>query len=174
MSLSKEDVKLITGIIAKQAKQSKKEAHHDEQDHRLRNTQLLLREYPKLQAHVDADPEAFIQEPDLYEALTGVKVEDRELAKYNIKTVQLMRYVNAILASYKQVCQGGDESEHRRWDMVYQRYLAPKRMTQQQLADHWKINQSGVSRELTKAMQDLSVMLFGVVGLQDFIDCWIA
>lgn len=174
MTLSKEDVNLITGVIAKQVKQAKRQNNREEKDHRLRNTQLLLREYPKLKAHVGADPETFIQDPDLYEILTGVKVSDHALAKYNIKTVQLMRYVDAILAAYEQVCKGGDTYDRRRWSIVEDSYLAPKRLTQNQQAEKWNIDRSRVSREQQKAAQELSVMLFGVVGLSDFIDCWIA
>lgn len=171
--LSKEQIELITHAVAKE--QAKQHRHRVtvEKDERLRNTKILLREYTKLKAHVDSNPEAYLSS-DEYETLTGKQVEEHELAKYHVKTAHLMCFVDNILDAYRAWCLGGSAVERRRWHIVADSWLSGKRLTTTAQGEKWNIDHSLITREQTKAVQDLSVMLFGVAGLEDFLAQWIA
>lgn len=172
ISLTKPQLEsLIDSILDRRSKQKKRQ-HHDEEDRRLRNTQILMREFPKLKAHLDSDPKSYI-DPDTYEMIAGTTVSEHQLAKYQYKTTELMKYVNQALADYKHVCEGGDESEVRRWSILYDSYLAEKRLTATQIAKKLGVDRTTISRERQKAIQAVSVHLFGIYGLGDFIDHWI-
>lgn len=171
--LNQEQLSVITAEVIKNLDREKTKQVAEEKDYRLRNTQILLHEYPKLKAHAVSQPEQFIDE-DEYEMVTGVKISDHELAKYNVKTKHLMEYVDTIIDAYRSVCLGGDVADKRRWQIIYDSYLADKRVGMKALTLKWKVDKSTISRERSKAIQDLSVMLFGVAGLRDFLKEWIA
>lgn len=171
--LNQEQIKTITAEVIKNLDREKRKRISAEKDYRLRNTQILIREYPKLKAHADSQADEFISD-DEYELITGVKIEEHELAKYHVKTKHLMDYVDTTLEAYHQVCLGGDESDKRRWMIIYESYLCNKRIGMTSLAKKWHVDKSTISRERTQAIQDLSVMLFGVAGLADFLKEWIA
>lgn len=171
--LNQEQMQVITNEVIKSLNHEKRKRVSNEKDYRLRNTQILIREYPKLKAHAKSQPEQFVND-DEYEMLTGVKIEDHELAKYHVKTEHLMEYVDLILDAYKSVCLGGDESDQRRWWLIYDSYLGDCRLSTKEQTRKWNVDRTTISRERMKAIQDLSVMLFGVAGLSDFLKEWIA
>lgn len=171
--LSREQMRLITTEVIKHLNQEKRKRVKAEKDYRLRNTQILVKEYPKLKAHVASQPEKFVSD-DEYEMVTGVKISDHELTKYNVKTKHLMAYVDMILEAYQQVCLGGGPSDKRRWWILQDSYFNDQRLGMHALSNKWHVDKSTISRERAKAIQDLSVMLFGVAGLRDFLKEWIA
>lgn len=171
--LNQEQMQVITNEVIKSLNREKRKRVSTEKDYRLRNTQILIREYPKLKAHAKSQPEKFVND-DEYEMLTGVKIEDHELAKYHVKTEHLMEYVDLIIDAYKHFCLGGDESDQRRWWLLYDSYLSDSRLGMKEQTQKWCVDKSTISRERTKAIQDLSVMLFGVAGLSDFLKEWVA
>lgn len=171
--LSKEQLSIITSEVIKNLDHEKRKRVTAEKDSRLRNTRILVRSYPKLKAHTATQPEVFLDD-DIYEMITGVKISDHELARYHIKTKHLLEYVDTILAAYKQVCLGGDESDKRRWQIMYDTYLSDHRLRMADQANKWNVDKSTISRECAKAIQELSVTMFGIAGLADFLSDWIA
>ncbi|WP_416353913.1 hypothetical protein ACNAN0_03820 [Agrilactobacillus fermenti] len=150
--------------------QSQKKKEH--KDFRLRNTKILLREYRKLKAHVDIAPEAMIT-PDEYKLLSGGHQDISTLQRYKISTKHLLQFVDAILKAYKDYCQAGDRFDQRRWQIINRMYLAKERQTLATLGDYYHIDSSVVGKERNKAVQDLSIMLFGMQGLDDFFDTYL-
>lgn len=177
MIISNEERAAIVAEVRLQLKSEweleRKHLEKEEHDKRLRNTEILLVNYKKLKAHVDTNPERFIT-ADEYETYTGVKLTNHELPKYKIKTQHLLHYVDMILHAYSSYCLGGDDSEQRRWSILYNTYLAEHRLKDNTMKVDWQVDRSTISRERRKAIQDLSVMLFGVAGLSDFLAHWIS
>lgn len=173
MTLSKDDVHKIACAVVAETKRTAKHDRVAEHDERLRNTKMLLKEYPKLKAHVRANPEVYLTD-DEYKMLTGVEPQPRELAKYHVKTHHMLEYVDQLLDAYKAYCLGGTENERRRWRIIEDSYLSSKRLTNVKQAEKWGVVESRIRQEQTQAAQELSVMLFGVAGLKDFLDQWLA
>lgn len=173
MSLSKAEVQRIAHAVVVESNKTRREAKAAERDDRLRNTKLLLKEYPKLKAHVEANPEVFLTD-DEYKMLTGVEPKPRELAKYHVKTHHMLQYVDQLLSAYEAYCKGGTEVDQRRWTIVEDSYLKTPRLSTVKQAKKWGIVESRIRQEQTQAAQELSVMLFGVAGLKDFLEQWLA
>lgn len=173
MSLSKDEVKRIAHAVVLESSRANRRARVSERDERLRNTRILLKEYSKLKAHVNANPEVYLTD-DEYKMLTGVAPEPRALAKYHVKTHHMLQYVDQLLAAYEAFCKGGTETERRRWYIVEDSYLRTPRLSNVAQAKKWGVVESRIRQEQTQAAQELSVMLFGVAGLKDFLDQWLA
>ncbi len=173
MPLSKDEIKAIGKAVAAEVTREHKTRTKQEQDYRLRNTGILLREYRKLEAHVQANPESYLSS-DEYEALSGRHIEEHDLARYHVKTKNLMHYVDNALEAYKALCQGGDGFDHRRWTILYEYWLGPHKTSQTTLSARFDVDHTTIGRELSRATQDISVILFGVAGLEDFLKTWVA
>ena len=173
MPLSKDEIKAIGKAVAAEVTREHKTRTKQEQDYRLRNTGILLREYRKLEAHVQANPESYLSS-DEYEMLTGRAVADHDLAKYHVKTRKLMRYVDNALGAYRAMCDNSETSDQRRWNILYRHLLCQETASQAELAKYYSVDRTTISRELNRAMQDVSVILFGVAGLEDFLKTWVA
>jgi hypothetical protein len=171
--LSKDDVHRIAREVVAESKRSSRHDRIAERDERLRNTRILLKEYPKLKAHVLANPDVYLTD-DEYKMLTGVEPQPREIAKYHVKTNHMLQYVDQLLDAYKAYCLGGTENDRRRWQIIEDSYLSTTRLTNVKQAEKWGIVESRIRQEQTQAAQELSVMLFGVAGLKDFLDHWLA
>lgn len=144
-----------------------------EKDYRLRNTKILLREYRKLKTHVEIAPEKNVND-DEYKLLTGGKQSLDTLVKYKISTEHLLQYIDCILYAYKNYCKLGNDIEKRRWDIIDKMYLAPKKSSMTELSKRYNLDHSVISRNRNKGIQDLSIMLFGVWGLDDFFDTYLS
>lgn len=173
MALTKAEVDRIAHAVVALNNRHSRQAQKEERDERLRNTKILLKEYPKLKAHVEANPEVFLTD-DEYKMLTGVSPEPRELAKYHVKTHHMLQYVDQLLSAYEAYCKGGTEMDCRRWTIVEDSYLKTPRLSTVKQAKKWGVVESRIRQEQTTAAQELSVMLFGVAGLKDFLDQWLA
>jgi hypothetical protein len=171
--LNKEQIGEITHAVIVELGKQNRHSRRMELDERKRNTKMLLREYRKLKAHVDANPEVYLTD-DEYKMLTGVAPEPRDLAKYHVKTQHMLQYVDQILRAYEATCKAGTSVEQRRWQIVEDSYIAEHRVSNFHQANRWGVDESIIRKQQTTAAQELSVMLFGVAGLKDFLDQWLA
>ncbi|MCH4171916.1 MAG: hypothetical protein LKF36_11885 [Lactobacillus sp.] len=169
MATDTELVKKVAAEVRRQKSLDRKE----ERDFRLRNTKILLREYRKLKAHIAIAPEEDIT-PDEYKLLSGGHQDLSALMKYKISTKRIMNYVDLILENYEGYCKRGDYYEKRRWDIIERLYLSETKQSLSNLARYYNLDQSVLGKERNKAIQDLSIMLFGIRGLDDFFDSYIA
>ena len=140
-------------------KQFKKRAFH--------NTRLLMREYHKLKAHNEVVKEHI-------EAVQGTFWEHRWLnldilMQNKARTVKLMRHVDIALDVYKSICLSSDKNEERRkWRVLNKKYIEFPIMSEEKLAEQLNVDRSTISRANKEALEDLSVLLFGV----DMINEW--
>ncbi|GAF41139.1 hypothetical protein FC83_GL000926 [Agrilactobacillus composti DSM 18527 = JCM 14202] len=166
------DNEVVQKVLAEVQRQ-RSQKRDEEKDFRLRNTKILLREYRKLKTHIAIAPEDEIT-PDEYKLLSGGHQDISSLMKYKISTKRLMRYVDSILDAYEGYCKSGDSYDNRRWVIIDSMYLGDKRLKISQLADMYCVDRSIISKEQSKAIQDLSIMLFGIRGLDDFFDTYLS
>ncbi|MCH4170679.1 MAG: hypothetical protein LKF36_05565 [Lactobacillus sp.] len=165
------DKELVDKVLAEFQRQ-KAQGQKEERDFRLRNTKILLREYRKLKAHIAIAPEEEIT-PDEYKLLSGGHQDLSALMRYKISTKRIMHYVDSILEAYEAYCQRGDYYDKRRWGIIQRLYLTEPKQTLASLAQYYNIDPSVLGKERNRAIQDLSIMLFGIRGLDDFFDTYI-
>lgn len=166
--LTKNQIELITVLASEVAiKQFKAEItkhKKQEKDWRLRNTKLLLTNYRRLKAHVE-DIENQIDE---YEN-TIFNLEEltlETLMKYKLKTAKMMRHFERMLAHFEYDCTRGTDEDRRRYKVIYYRYLSPEKMTISQLCELFNVEKGTIYRDTKIAINDLSVLLFGVASIE--------
>lgn len=144
------------------------------------NTKLLLQHYRSLNAHYanavwesdDYEPDEFIDIMDLMNSkcYPDTVVVDT-IKKSSEKTRIIMRHVNKMLDEYKKQCESSLYAEDmRHWRIIKALYLSPIRMSVDEIAAKENIHQRTVYKDVDAAVDDLTVLLFGIDALKKLGD----
>ena len=134
----------------------------EERDLRLRNTKMLLENYRLLKHHCDSNLVA----NEMPKAMLGESLEIESLMKYRFKTKNMLNKVDEALQKYMKLCIG-KESDERKPKIIKKMYMDEPSMNTDQLAQFFCVDHSVITRSKNKAIEELSVLLFGVVALED-------
>lgn len=161
---------LLVRAVADVVKKELKAEHKDIKDTRLRNTRKLLEDYLKLEAHVQNAPDHAIT-PDMYKLLFGLDGGKAEISKWQASTAFYMHFIDTTLETYQAMCMAGDYLDRRRWCIIDKMYLQSPRHKASDLAEMYHIDKTRVSRIKDQAIEDLSMMLYGIMALVDDMAC---
>ncbi|WP_147536086.1 hypothetical protein [Bacillus marasmi] len=168
ISLSKQQIELIVSLASheaiKQYKAQQREHKKREKDWRLRNTKLLLENYRKLKDHCAGVEEQVEEYEDTILDLEELTLES--LMKYQLKTLKMMNHFEKMLGHFRESCLNGSDEEFRRYKIINCRYLNEKRLTVPELCELYKVEQGTIYRDTKIAINDLSVLLFGISSLE--------
>lgn len=143
-------------------------------DRRLRNTKLLLRNYRMLKKHAEnsvfrraqMDESAF----DILESM--MKSRDNDVIISSIKdsaarTAIMVSHVEAMLGLYAAFCEKSPnkEIERRRYDVVWDMYIADDTLSAKEIAKKKGMSKENVYVDLRIAVERLAALIFGVDGL---------
>ena len=163
VKLDKETLETIVQVVCKQIEKekSKKESH---KDWRLRNTNLLLKNYRILSKHC----EGIVPELEGYEDVIfdPSELDLKSLMAYKAKTKKMIDYFDEMFKSYQNFCKDKPMAE-RRCRILRDLYITEYEKSGDDLADVLGIDRSTVFRDAKKASEELSVFLFGVESLGD-------
>lgn len=159
IELSDETIqKIVDGLISKSEAFS-----HSESEQELRNTKTLLQNFKLLENHLTVD-------------LPPVK-DDVPLSKYELslfallgyreRSKEMMTFLKEVLGHYKRICQAGTFEDRRRYSVIEGLYLVDGPRTRLQLADRFNVNEKTIRRDEHQAVAELSIMIFGIDGLND-------
>lgn len=166
--LTKHQLQIISEVAAQEAIRAyeknqvkiKKEKH----DWKLRNTELLLKNYRKLKDHcseIDSEIEEF--EGTIFE-LQELTLES--LMQYRYKTAKMLRHVDRMLIAYEWDCGHGSVEEKRRYDVLKWRYLSEDRLTVKEICENLNVEQGTVYRDTKLAIKEMTILLFGLDALE--------
>lgn len=138
------------------------------QDRRLHNVKQLLKNYKRIEQSVargqvepDDDSVAF----DVGDIMSSeFVVESISQSKHRSKLMK--EHVDKTLRAYKQICIV--ENIQERYNIVYDRYIL--NLPAPELWNKYFISKRTLYRELDRACEDLSVLLFGVDAVSFKID----
>ena len=140
------------------------------------NTRLLLQHYRSLNSHfANAVWESEADEPDnfidIMELMSGHGYADTVVAdtikKSSEKTRIIMRHVNKMLDIYQNQCKNSKYSEDmRHWRVIRGLYLLPEKVSVDDIAEQESINRRTVYRDVDAAVEDLTMLLFGIDGVE--------
>ncbi|MEC5422382.1 HTH domain-containing protein [Virgibacillus sp. C22-A2] len=156
-----EITKSVIKIIEKENNKAKKE----KKDWRLRNTRLLLKNYRMLEEHcksVETDLEAYeeiVYEPE--------ELELHALMKYKAKTAKMLLYFDDMFKAYYGYCYRAGEATQRRYQVLDRLYVSDNEMSADDIAEYFNINARTVYKDVDKAIEELSVFLFGIDSIHD-------
>ena len=141
-------------------------------DKRLYNTKLLLRNYKTLKQHYESAITS-IQEIE-YDEITQELKEGfgsfsltyiKSILRTKGRTIIMVNHIDRLLGHYRFKTEliGGESL--RQYNIINGLYLSDVKLTMEQLAEMNNCSISTVKRDHSKAINELSVLFFGIDGL---------
>lgn len=165
VKLPKETIEAITKTVIQTWEKEQTKAKNEKKDWRLRNTRLLLKNYRMLEEHcrgVKVELEAYeeiVYDPE--------ELELHTLMKYKAKTAKMLLYFDEMFKAYGNYCNRAGEATRRRFQVVDRLYVSNNEMGAEQVAEYFNINTRTVYKDADKAIEELSVFLFGIDSIYD-------
>ena len=149
-------------------------------DKRLRNTRLLLKNYRSFVEHCN-NAQYSVENPikkeisknsitvqlfdDLYNLQDDAFVVS-SILKSKEKTKIILDHINMCLEFFAQKAMKTNNQEMiRRFNVIDALYIKEKSMSFEEIAEQEHISTKTVNRDKNKAIQELSVLIFGIDGL---------
>lgn len=165
-NIDNEIIKKAVNIALKEFKKSEKE---EQKQRVLHNTKLLMKHYPSLKAHAD---NAIYSVDKLQEQREEEYLEHREDEddKAYILSIRRSRVRTLIMVSH--IDQAMKElKEKKKRDNTFEQYRALEmyyieKMSYEEIQEELNCSKNTPSRWINSAIQDLSILLFGLDGLK--------
>lgn len=147
-------------------------------DRRLRNTRLLLNHYRSFKVHnrMADNTEDKIYDENAIDVLDDIEVIDDDeqyvqaISRTKKRTAIIIGHMNKVLKYYKSICKSEGELKERRYDIINYLYIEPidddRILKYEDAAEHFNINIKTVGRDVRSAIEDLSILFFGIDGLK--------
>ena len=167
------------GVSAFMATISKQKANRERQV--VNATKVLLKKYRDFKTMADktlvdaASVEEESTDEDLIEAINALMqfgIDKRELdivsnQKRVYRTKALMAHVDVMLEAYRIRCDKAlNQDEQRRYRVIYEMYISPEPLAAIDIAESEHIGLTTVYDTVNKAINDLSILIFGVDGIK--------
>lgn len=149
-----------------------------QQDKRLHNTKLLLRNYRTLNEHylnavftVQAAEEADEDFSEIMQSMSNT-ISDEALYVESIKqscirTRVIMAHVNKMLEIYKVMCERSKRPDDaRHWRVLEALYIGERSTSAGNIAKAENIDKRTVYKDIDVCVADLTALLFGVGGIE--------
>lgn len=173
--LDSETLKEITMFVSSELDRQHEENAKKKRNRVRANVKILLRNYRDILEHVEEAVVEAVQvthDLSLQEllALMGSSREkvSAETIKLNIANAKLLlNHVEKMIDVYRIICEKSKKCEEkRRFRVVYQMYFSSDKKTVEEIATAENIDISTVYKDINAASERLSVLFFGIDGLQ--------
>lgn len=156
----------------------KKHIRKKQQDSRLHNTKLLLRNYRVLNEHYKNavfSVEKAIEETDAFNEIIELmnntfsddEVYIESIRQSALRTRVIMAHVNKMLAVYENICERSiRQDDARHWRVIKAMYIDEIAITATEVAAIENIDKRTVYKDIDAAVSDLTVLFFGINGLE--------
>lgn len=167
MKLDDKQLSLITNVILTEQNKQQEKFLKDKRDRRLRNTTLLLKNYQKLKRHC----ETIVGSLEVYEdsVYDPDELNLHSLMKYKARTAKMLDYFDVSFKVYSQYCKGKGIAAERRCSVIEKSYIQKQAMKKIDIAELYGLDERTIRRDEAKAIEELSVILFGVDSINDLI-----
>ncbi|MCD2348458.1 MULTISPECIES: hypothetical protein [Clostridium] len=147
-------------------------------DRRLRNTRLLLKHYRDLKVHdrlADSSSDKIYEENaidilDDVEAIDDDEQYVQAISRTKKRTAVIIGHMNKVLKYYESICKNEGPQNERRYRIIKYLYIDPvednKNLIYEQAAEYFNLNVKTVGRDVRLAIEDLSILFFGIDGLK--------
>lgn len=159
---------VVSAVIKVHKKQLKKEGER-ERDRRLRNVKLILRNYSAFKKYAEqssrVDSGCDEEQTKKKLVLNGEDIVNSIRMTTN-RTLVMIRHLENALAALEYISKQEPEGVSARlhYDVIRQRYIDKRAIAE--IAKIYVMNERTVYKLLDAAAERLSVMLFGVYGLE--------
>ena len=150
--MRKEEIEEVVRIAAAEVLVRREEIIKDEYDARYQDVKRLMKNYRRLKTY--------------YAKVSPETLEVDAIFSMRRKTGLMMSHVDNMLSAYRAMCKEAlTPDEARRWDALYMRYIGDERMSADTIASKLHIDRRTFYRDLSLAMEDLAVLLFGIEAI---------
>ena len=164
-NLTKHQLEIIAEAVLREHQKQENKTSLSSKDWRLRNTRLLLKNYHLLEKHCEGIAEDL---EDYGEVIFDPEeLNLRALMKYKFKTKKMLDYFNTTWGSYQSFCKNKGEATKRRCDILYKLYISAADFKKVEIAELYGLDERTVRRDEKKAIEELSIFLFGIDSLAD-------
>lgn len=155
-------------------KERKKE-YSGRADRRLRNTKLLLRNYHMLKEHAENSVFGRTQMEesalDILESMMSMydnQVIIESIKRSATRTAVIISHIDTMFRLYAAYCDNAAnrDIEMRRYEVVWDMYIAEKTLSVQEIAKKQNMSKDNVYADLRVATERLTALIFGVDGLK--------
>lgn len=173
VAMRKEAAEIGAKVALERFDEEKRKMYSKAADRRLHNTELLLRNYRMLK---DNSENSIFGRSQMEESAADIlcsmmNLYDDEVIVDAIKrsatrTAIMVSHIDTMLDIYKAYCEKSpNDLDVRRYEVIYDMYIADEAMTVKQIAKKQNISRESVYTDLKIAIERLSALLFGVDGL---------
>lgn len=150
--MKENEIAEIVKVTTAEVLARKTEIIESEFDARYHDVNLLMKNYRKLKTH--------------YAHIAPETLEVGVICSMQRKTKLMMSHVDQMLEAYKALCSKASSPDvARRWDALYLRYISEKQLSVDDIADRLHIDKRTFYRDISKAMEDMAVLLFGIEAI---------
>ena len=174
-------VKEITNCVIDRLREEEKKAAITQQDKRRAGTKLLLKNYRILVDHIESavytpsqvDVDDGLSLAEIIELINGssserLKVES--IKQSSVKTKIIITHINTMLEFYRTYCERSPKEEDmRRYRVIYWLYLDSDPKSVEELAAEEKTNERTIYRDVSAAIEQLTVLFFGIDGINKLV-----
>lgn len=147
----------------------KQKVKQQKRDNRLRNIRLLLKNYRSFVKHSEKIKEELTsgQKEKVMEELYGDDFAIETIRRSKERTLAMVQFMRRMTDVYHLMCEEShDDNEKRRYQIIYDLYLSEEKMTVEKIAECHFLDKRTVFREVNKACETLSVLIFGVDAIR--------
>ncbi len=151
-----------------------REERTEKADRRLRNTKLLLRNFRMLKENADNSIFGRTQmeesAADILDSMMNVYDDNvivEAIQRSATRTAIIVAHVETMIGLYQLYCEkSGNDIEKRRFEVVYDVYIADEPMPVAAVAKARNMSKENVYADLKVAIERLTALIFGVDGLK--------
>ncbi|MED4123063.1 hypothetical protein P4641_03625 [Halalkalibacterium halodurans] len=159
----------VAKAAIKEYEQQKQVEHKRRHDNRLRNIKLLLKNYRKFKRHCEEAKQDIPKLSDALELeeLSGSEFKIQSILANRKRTAAMVVYIDRMLEIYREECEkASSPGEQRRYQIIHDLYLSHEKKSAEEVANGHFLNKRTVYKEVDKACKALSVLMFGIDGVQ--------
>lgn len=154
--------------------QERKKKYCHRADKRLRNTKLLLQNYHMLKEHAENSVFGRTQMKesalDILESMMSIYNDEviiESIKRSATRTAIIVSHIETMFRLYEAYCDKSPnrEIEMRRYEVIWDMYMAEDTISVKEIADKQNISRDSVCSDLRAGIERLTSLIFGVDGL---------
>lgn len=134
-------------------------------DRRLRNIKLLLRNYRSFVKHgleIKEDLET-IQSDKTVSELYADDFAIESIMRSKQRTLVMVQFMKKMVSIYRVMCEESESQEElRRYQVIHAMFISEEKITVEKIAECHFVDKRTIFRDVNKACETLSVLIFGV------------
>ena len=155
--------------------QERKKEYSKRADKRLRNTKLLLRNYHMLKQHAENSVFGRTQMEesalDILESMMSIYNDEviiQSIKNSATRTAIIVSHIETMFGLYHSYCENSKscEIDLRRYEVVWDIYMAEKTMSVKEVAEKQNMSKENVYADIKISIERLTALIFGVDGLK--------